>query len=224
MIAVLYAIATGCSYFLVERLGRRRLLMWLSGALSVACVGVAISSGLESERSALIPGIVATIFMTLYFIAFGLGWVAVPWLYPPEINSLSMRTIGAGSSTACNWFFNFLGVLTTPIGMEALHWGIYLIYAALNAIFIPVIYFLVVETAGLSLEEIDRWFEDNPGWLVHKAKTFSSKDVGGEAMDEEHCGLVREDGEANESDGDALESVNEETDFSISRDSDDELD
>jgi hypothetical protein len=210
MIAVLYAIATGCSYFLVE--------------LSIACVGVAISSELESERSAVIPGIVATIFMTLYFIAFGLGWVAVPWLYPPEINSLSMRTIGAGASTACNWLFNFLVVFTTPIGMDTLHWGIYIIYAALNAIFIPVIYFFVVETAGLSLEEIDRWFEDNPEWLVHKAKAFRSEDVGDEAVDEEHRGLVREDGEANEPDGHALESADEETDFSISRDGVDILD
>jgi len=34
---------------------------------------------------------------------------------------------------------------------------------------VPLVYYLVVETQGRSLEETDRWFERNPGWLVHKA-------------------------------------------------------
>ena len=33
----------------------------------------------------------------------------------------------------------------------------------------PIIYYFIVETAGKSLEQIDRWFAANPGWLVHKA-------------------------------------------------------
>ena len=35
----------------------------------------------------------------------------VPWLYPTEINSLSMRTKGAAVGTATNWIFNFMGVM-----------------------------------------------------------------------------------------------------------------
>lgn len=34
-------------------------------------------------------------------------------------------------------------------------WGTYLFFAALNAIFFPIIYFLYPETAGRTLEEID---------------------------------------------------------------------
>ena len=39
----------------------------------------------------------------------------------------------------------------------------------MNALWVPLVYYLVVETRGRSLEETDRWFQDNPGWLVHKA-------------------------------------------------------
>jgi hypothetical protein len=49
-------------------------------------------------------------FFFLYYVFFGIGWQGVPWLYPTEINSLSMRTKGAawarqqtGSSISWSW-------------------------------------------------------------------------------------------------------------------------
>ena len=44
-----------------------------------------------------------------YYICFGIGFQGVPWLYPTEINSLSMRTKGAALGTASNWAFNYMG-------------------------------------------------------------------------------------------------------------------
>ncbi len=143
--------------------------MSMAAAQAVAFLGIAISTEIGHDNGALIPGIVATVFITLYFLAFGFGWVAIPWLYPAEINSLSMRTKGAALATACDWLFNYFVVQTTPIGIHYLHWGLYLVYAILNASFVPVVYYLIVETAQKSLEEIDQWFTLNPGWLVHKS-------------------------------------------------------
>lgn len=167
--AVLFMLATAASVFFIERLGRRPLLMSMAAAQSIAFLGIAISTEIGHDRGALIPGIVATVFITFYFLAFGFGWVATPWLYPAEVNSLGMRTKGAALATACDWLFNYFVVQTTPIGIHYLHWGLYLVYAILNACFVPIIYFFIVETAGKSLEQIDRWFAANPGWLVHKA-------------------------------------------------------
>ena len=161
--------ATAASLFFIERLGRRPLLMSMAAAMAISFLGIAISTEISHDNGHHIPGIVATVFITFYFLAFGFGWVAVPWLYPAEINSLSMRTKGAALATACDWLFNYVVVQTTPIGIHYLHWGLYLLYAILNASFVPLIYFLVVETAGKSLEQIDQWFASNTGWLVHKA-------------------------------------------------------
>lgn len=168
-IAVLYMFATAASLFFIERLGRRPLLMSMAAAMAISFLGIAISTEISHDKGHHIPGIVATVFITFYFLAFGFGWVATPWLYPAEINSLSMRTKGAALATACDWLFNYVVVQTTPIGIHYLHWGLYLLYAILNASFVPIIYFLVVETAGKSLEQIDQWFAANTGWLVHKA-------------------------------------------------------
>lgn len=165
--------STAASVFFIERLGRRPLLMSMAAAQAIAFLGIAISTELGHGRGALIPGIVASVFITFYFVAFGFGWVATPWLYPAEVNSLSMRTKGAALATACDWLFNYVVVQTTPIGIHHLKWGLYLVYAVLNATFVPIIYYFIVETAGKSLEQIDKWFALNPGWFVHRASDVS---------------------------------------------------
>ena len=160
-------LATAGSLFFIERLGRRPLLMGMAAVQSIAFLGISISTEVSHANGAHIPGIIATVFICLYFIAFGFGWVATPWLYPAEINSLSMRTKGAALATAMDWIFNYFVVQTTPIGIHYLKWGIYLVYCILNALFVPIIYLFIVETAGKSLEQIDRWFAQNPNWFVH---------------------------------------------------------
>ena len=140
--------------------------MSMAAVQSLAYLGVAISTEVSHN---VISGIIATACISIYFVGFGFAWISIPWLYPAEINSLSIRTKGAALATAFDWLFNYAVVLTTPIGMQHLHWGLYLIYAVFNLLFVPTVYYLIVETAGRSLEQIDRWFELNPGWLVHKA-------------------------------------------------------
>lgn len=53
-------------------------------------------------------GIVAVSFLFFYYAAFGCTWGMVPWVYQAEINSLSMRSVGAAAATATNWVGFFL--------------------------------------------------------------------------------------------------------------------
>lgn len=46
----------------------------------------------------------------------------------------------------------------TPPALDALHWRFYIIFAVINAAFLPPIYFFYPETKGLSLEEVDTLF------------------------------------------------------------------
>jgi len=192
--ALFYMTATAISLRVIESFGRRTLLMSMAATQSLAFLGVAACTEIGHD---LTSGVIATVCISAYFIAFGFAWNAIPWLYPAEINSLSMRTKGAALATACNWLFNYLVVQTTPIGMHYLHWGMYLIYAVFNALFVPIVYYLVVETAGRSLEQIDRWFELNPGWFVHKtdhspvSEQTADGGQGDEAFADEREGMVK---------------------------------
>jgi len=107
-------------------------------------------------------------FFFLYYIFFGIGFQGVPWLYPTEINSLSMRTKGAALGTATNWIVNFMVVEITPIGIQSLHWKFYIIWTVFNFSFVPLVYFFYPETSDRTLEDIDRFFRENQHVFVHR--------------------------------------------------------
>lgn len=54
------------------------------------------------------------LFVMIYNAAFGYSWGPIPWLYPPEILPLSIRSKGASLSTATNWAANWLVGEMTP--------------------------------------------------------------------------------------------------------------
>ena len=111
-------------------------------------------------------------FFFLYYIFFGIGFQGVPWLYPTEVNSLSMRTKGAAVGTATNWIVNFMVVEITPIGIQSLQWKFYIIWTVFNFSFVPIVYLFYPETSDRTLEDIDRLFRDNQNILV-----FTDKDA-----------------------------------------------
>lgn len=148
---IVYSIFATASWFLIERVGRRKLFLWgtvgqcLSMVITFAC---------------LIPGTPgaakgAAVGLFTYIASFGATWLPLPWLYPAEVNPIKTRAKANAVSTCTNWLFNFLIVMVTPIMITNIGWGTYLFFAAINACFLPVIYFFYPETAGRSLEEID---------------------------------------------------------------------
>ena len=156
----------------------RRFLMLFSSAGQFVCY--AIITGLLSQvvlddPSTTKYGSASIAFFFLYYLFFGFGWQGIPWLYPTEVNSLGMRTRGAGLGTATNWIINFMVVEITPPGIGSLGWKFYIIWTVFNFSFIPIVYFLYPETAGRSLEDLDRFFREDPPLLVFRDKDAVSK-------------------------------------------------
>ncbi|OAG10399.1 general substrate transporter [Paraphaeosphaeria sporulosa] len=155
----------------VERWGRRKMMMYAAAGQFFCYVIITIcirynedaSIGFETQRQ-WAKGSIA--FFFLYYVFFGIGWQGVPWLYPTEINSMAMRTKGAALGTATNWIFNFMVVEVTPPGIASLHWRFYIIWTVFNFAFIPIVYFFYPETAGRTLEDIDRYFTGHAPLLV----------------------------------------------------------
>lgn len=155
----------------VERWGRRKMMIYASigQALSYMLITILLRynelpgySGSKQVASASVA------FFFAYYICFGIGFQGVPWLYPTEINSLSMRTKGAALGTASNWAFNFMVVEITPIGIQALHWKFYCIWTIFNASFVPIVYLFYPETADRTLEDVDRLFRENQDIFVFR--------------------------------------------------------
>jgi sugar porter (SP) family MFS transporter len=151
---IVYSLAATSSWYYVERIGRRKL--FLIGTVG-QCLSMLLTMG------CLIPGTPgpakgAAVGLFTYIAFFGATWLPLPWLYPAEINPLRTRAKANALSTTSNWVWNFFIVMITPVLIKSISWGTYLFFAALNACFIPILYFLYPETAGRSLEEIDLIF------------------------------------------------------------------
>jgi hypothetical protein len=55
-------------------------------------------------------------------------------------------------SPASNWTFNFVVVMVVGPSFNNISWRTYIVFAALNAAIVPVVYFFFPETGGRSLE------------------------------------------------------------------------
>ncbi|TFK38384.1 general substrate transporter [Crucibulum laeve] len=172
--SVSYLVFSFAGLLLIEKAGRRKLMMW--GAAG-QCVCYIFISGLLSQTDDPTNGAKfgagATAFFFLYYVFFGICWQGVPWLYPTEINSLSMRTKGAALGTASNWISNYMVVQITPPGIANLGWRFYLIWVVFNAIFVPLIWLLYPETANRHLEDIDKLYREEKSLVF----VFRNKDA-----------------------------------------------
>ncbi|KAJ6132683.1 hypothetical protein N7471_007898 [Penicillium samsonianum] len=168
--SISYLIAGTVGIANIERWGRRRLFMSCALGQGLCYLLITILLRFNEKEGYAHSKEVASAsiaFFFLYYIFFGCGFQGIPWLLPVELNSLSMRTKGAGLGTATNWAMNFLVVEITPIGIETLRWKFYIIWTVLNLVFVPTIYFFYPETANRQLEDIDLFFRDNQSVLIH---------------------------------------------------------
>ena len=101
----------------VERWGRRKLMMYGAAGQCFCYLIITVllryneKAGYSASKEVASASIA---FFFLYYVFFGIGWQGVPWLYPTEINSLSMRTKGAALGTASNWAFNCNSLFRPP--------------------------------------------------------------------------------------------------------------
>lgn len=143
---------------LIDRVGRKKLMLMGVSASSIcfALVAVGLRYGGPDNKG---MSILAVVFIFMYYVFYGMSLLSIPYMYPAEINSQKMRNIGTSFATTINWLFVYVVVVVTPTAIANIQWKYYLIYAIFNFCFIPVIWWFYIETANLSLEQVDRLFE-----------------------------------------------------------------
>lgn len=115
--------------------------------------------------------------MFLYMLCFGASWGPVPWAMPSEIFPSSIRGKGVAFATTSNWlnsksFKNYharqmltlldfiIGLITPPMISGTRGFGAYTFFAVFCGLSAVWTWFLVPETKGRSLEDMDRVFGD----------------------------------------------------------------
>lgn len=122
---ITYFLSTIPPWYIVDRWGRRPIL--LTGAVAM-CISLALIAYVSYLKIPSTPNMVV-ILVIIYNAAFGYSWGPIPWLYPPEILPLKIRSKGASLSTATNWACNWLVGEMTPILEHSIKWRMYLVHA-----------------------------------------------------------------------------------------------
>ncbi|KAJ3177789.1 hypothetical protein HDU87_004311 [Geranomyces variabilis] len=157
--------------YLVERSGRRALLLW--GAISMAffqlftCLMVGLSQSHGSGFSWL-----AVFSIFGFTLSFASTWGPIVWVYQSEIFPLRVRAKGTGVGTMSNWANNAIIAKVSPKLTDAIDYKVYALFGGLalaGGIFVK---FFIPETKNLALEELDTLFGAEP--LVHETNKTSA--------------------------------------------------
>lgn len=154
-----YFLASLVAIALIDRVGRRRLMLFGAAGQTLTMVLLAVLGSVDTPAAQIVSAVLLFVFNSF----FAVGWLGMTWLYPAEIVGLRIRAPANAFSTASNWIFNFMVVMVTGPSFNNISWRTYIVFAALNAFIIPVVYFCFPETAGRSLEDMDVIFA-----LAHK--------------------------------------------------------
>lgn len=146
-----YFLASLVAIFIIDRIGRRKLMLFGATGQCITMVLLAILGSINNGGARVVSAVLLFVFNSF----FAVGWLGMTWLYPAEIVGLRMRGPANALSTASNWTWNFLVVMITGPSFQNIQWRTYIVFASLNAIIIPAVYLFFPETAGRSLEDMD---------------------------------------------------------------------
>ncbi|KAH8172001.1 sugar transporter domain-containing protein [Sarocladium implicatum] len=163
---IVNTLSTLPALFLIDRVGRRALL--LSGATGCAiCLLVVggivggFAGRMDSNRAA---GYAGMVFIYIYDINFSYSWAPIGWVLPSEIFNVGIRSKAMALTTSSTWMCNFIIGLVTPDMLETITYGTYLFFGGWAVVAIAFTYFLIPETKGKSLEDMDVVFGDTAAW------------------------------------------------------------
>ena len=153
-IGVINFLMTFVAIALVDKIGRKPLLyIGLTGML-IGTIGLSSVFYFNFYAQYL-----AIIFITLYIISFSMSMGPIALLLTAEVFPLKYRGYAMSSAVVANFTTNFVVTAAFPVMLEKI--GIsssFLIFAAIIVLTMFFVHYVVPETKGVSLEELEKNF------------------------------------------------------------------
>lgn len=145
---------------IIDKVGRRRLLL-IGSAVAAISLGIT-SYAFNYHHTSNLMQWVAMAGMVVYISGYCISVGSLFWLLISEIYPLSIRGLGMSLATAVQWGANFavsMSFLTilNAIGPAHTFW----LYATMCVLCFAFVYYLVPETKGISLEQIEQNLAEN---------------------------------------------------------------
>lgn len=150
-IGLVNLIMTIVGVFLVDRWGRKKMLLLGSIGMTISLMTLSIT-----EMSSADGFIIMILSMCLFMVSYSTTWGMVAWVVLAEIFPLKIRGVAMGVCTFCLWTTNAIISLIFPISVTKMGVGpIFMIFALICLVSYFYIKKYLPETKGKTLEEIE---------------------------------------------------------------------
>jgi sugar porter (SP) family MFS transporter len=162
--------------FVVDRWGRKPLLLIGNVLMAITLLGagtVALTVDDTQTRGILMLGLIV-----LYLVGYELGWGAVVWVMMSEVFPLRHRPAGMGVATVTLWASTGIVTAVFPLISDPGALGIggsMFVFAGINVVLFGLTKWLVPETKGRSLEQIELDLRARTGAPTDSAHTPAAR-------------------------------------------------
>jgi len=153
-------VCTFLGLYVMERFGRRVPLIiggiWQGCWLIVYATAGVVKDPVTDEGI----GKLEIVASCMFILGYASTWAPGIWTLVGETPRNSARAKTGAIATASNWIFNFLLAFFTPFITGAINYAYGYVFAGCVLAGAVIVYFFLYESAGLSLENVDRMYND----------------------------------------------------------------
>lgn len=161
-------VTLGFVFYFIDTWGRRPSL--ITGSMIIFCcmfyLGAysQLSESFDGKAPRDAGAYVAIIMVYLYAGAFSISWNAMPWVFASEVFPTKIRTLGMLLAVLNQWLGQFIIVYVTPYMISGITYGTFFFFGSATFVAGIVVYCLMPETKGFTLEDMPLIFENGYTW------------------------------------------------------------
>ncbi|KAN0084410.1 General substrate transporter [Tylopilus felleus] len=145
--------------FMVDRLGRRFLFLISAGLMTLFYMAQAICFSEYAQHGTAAAGHAVIAFIFLFYAAYDLAFTPLIISYTVEILPYNIRAKGFNVFSFVISVALIFNQYVNPIALDALGWKYYLVYVCWLAVEFVFLWFFIVETKNMTLEETAALFD-----------------------------------------------------------------
>ncbi|XP_031130355.1 sugar transporter ERD6-like 5 [Ipomoea triloba] len=156
VMAALQLPAAALSVALMDKIGRRLILMITATRTGLGCLivglGFAFKGGYEELEQ--LTAALVLIGILVFAVSFSAGLGGTPWVIMSEIFPVNIKGTGGSLVTFSNWFSSWMVTYAFNFVFQWSSAGVFFVFACVSAIIVIFVAKLVPETKGRTLEQI----------------------------------------------------------------------
>ncbi len=143
-------LATFVAMSVIDKMGRKKLLLIGSVGTAAALAGVTGIFARERDQHLLLP------LLIVYIFSFAISQGAVIWVYISEIFPSSIRAKGQSLGSSTHWLMNALIAWRFPVIATHSHAAPFAVFTGMMSVQFLLVLFVYPETKGVSLEALEK--------------------------------------------------------------------